>query len=251
MICVIYLITALHPLGPGFWATPLVDLIPGHFVHDLAVSADKALGWSGKSWGGIQGLGVGVSFMMIGALGTVGNIVNSYVNVLAARRKSGKQLLTPLLGYLPFMTHTLILVLWLQAGVRGGQEMIQSSRLLPFIGYWGMSFSYQVSQLILAHVTKSPFPYWNGMMVYSTFGMLDANAQYLFGRQPLVQNSSGAADVFIYMSFFVALFNYIRFAREVIWQICEHTGIACFTVRHKDSKGNWVENDEVHEKKSQ
>ena len=44
------------------------------------------------------------------------------------------------------------------------------------------SFSYQVSQLILAHVTKSPFPYWNGMMVYSLFGAIDANAQYLFNR---------------------------------------------------------------------
>jgi ethanolaminephosphotransferase len=124
------------------------------------------------------------------------------------------------------------------------------------------SFSYQVSQLILAHVTKSPFPYWNGMMVYSLFGMIDANSQYLFGRyvflsfaysiplhsslflpiiqrpitpclvsscskpgadvtyrQPLVQNTPGAANVFIHMSFFVALFNYIRFAREVIWQM--------------------------------
>lgn len=45
-----------------------------------------------------------------------------------------------------------------------------------------VSFSYQVSQLILAHVTKSPFPYWNGMMVYSLFGALDANARYLFNR---------------------------------------------------------------------
>ena len=25
---------------------------------------------------------------------------------------------------------------------------------------------------------------------------------------------------------------------------CEHTGIACFTVRHKDAQGNWVENDQ-------
>ena len=44
------------------------------------------------------------------------------------------------------------------------------------------SFSYQVSQLILAHVTKSPFPYWNGMMVYSLFGAIDANSGWLFGR---------------------------------------------------------------------
>ncbi len=44
------------------------------------------------------------------------------------------------------------------------------------------SFSYQVSQLILAHVTKAPFPFWNGMMVYSLFGAIDANSGWLLGR---------------------------------------------------------------------
>jgi ethanolaminephosphotransferase len=38
-------------------------------------------------------------------------------------------------------------------------------------------------------------------------------------RPPLVQTNPYAANVFICMSFFVALFNYIRFAREVIWQM--------------------------------
>lgn len=72
------------------------------------------------------------------------------------------------------------------------------------------------------------------MMIYSLFGALDANANWLFGayaislslkradkepRQPLVQASPVAANVFIWMSFFVALLNYIRFAREVIWQM--------------------------------
>jgi ethanolaminephosphotransferase len=38
-------------------------------------------------------------------------------------------------------------------------------------------------------------------------------------RPPLVQTNPYAANVFIWMSFFVALFNYIRFAREVIWQM--------------------------------
>lgn len=47
------------------------------------------------------------------------------------------------------------------------------------------------------------------------------------------------------MSFFVALFNYIRFAREVIWQICDYTGIACFTVRRRDENGVWIEAAEM------
>lgn len=29
----------------------------------------------------------------------------------------------------------------------------------------------------------------------------------------------------------------------------EHTGIACFTVRHKDSDGEWIKNDEAKKTK--
>ncbi|RXK39609.1 ethanolaminephosphotransferase [Tremella mesenterica] len=217
MICAIYLITAIHPLGSGFWRQPVVNLLPGDMALNTAQWLDKVLGLEGKMK--LEGVGLNVLFMSVGALGTVGNIVNSYWNVLVARRKSNKPLLTPLLGYLPFLVHTLVLVAWLQAELRGGVSLVHDARLLPFLGYWGMSMSYQVSQLILAHVTKSPFPYWNGMMVYSLFGAIDANAQFLFGRDPLVQSSPTAANVFIWMSFMVALLNYVRFAREVIWQM--------------------------------
>ena len=85
-------------------------------------------------------------------------------------------------------------------------------------------------------------------------------------REPLVQSNPVAANVFICMSFFVALFNYVRFAREVIWQMCvsplsvrmrllirscEYTGIACFTVRRRDAEGHWVESEQVQAAKSQ
>lgn len=143
----------------------------------------------------------------------------SYYNVIAARHRANKPVWTPLFGLIPFFAHTLILVAWLHAELRGGVSIVHDARLLPFLGYWGMAAAYQVSQLILAHVTKSPFPYWNGMMVYSLCAAIDANAQWFFGCEPLVQGSPLEANVFIWMSFFIALFNYVRFAREVIWQM--------------------------------
>ncbi|ORX36138.1 CDP-alcohol phosphatidyltransferase-domain-containing protein [Kockovaella imperatae] len=242
MICVIYLLTGFHPLGQELWNRPIFSLVPGGLGLQAARWFDKTVGVRDSLR--LETLPINVAFMLFGGLGTVGNIINSYWNVLKLRQKTGKPLFTPLLGYLPFLAHSIILIAWLQAELRGGVQLVHDARLLPFLGYWGLSFSYQVSQLILAHVTKSPFPYWNGMMVYSLFGAVDANSQWLLGREPLVQASPVAANVFICMSFIVALFNYVRFAREVIWQICEHTGIACFTVRHKDANGNWVENDE-------
>lgn len=83
------------------------------------------------------------------------------------------------------------------------------------------------------------------MMIFSLFGAIDANLKALVGQcvspsvpilsfvteddtrplhadessEPLVQSSPAASNVFICMSFFVALFNYIRFAREIIWQM--------------------------------
>lgn len=126
-------------------------------------------------------LPINVAFMIFGAFGTVGNMLNAYYNVIAARHKAGKPVWTPLLGLLPFGGHTLILCAWLHAERFDGVSIVHDARLLPFLGYWGMAAAYQVSQLILAHVTKSPFPYWNGMMVYSLCAAIDANAQWLFG----------------------------------------------------------------------
>lgn len=36
--------------------------------------------------------------------------------------------------------------------------------------------------MITAHVTKTPFPYWDPMWVWILFGTLDGRAQAIFGR---------------------------------------------------------------------
>ncbi|OWZ66331.1 hypothetical protein AYX14_03140 [Cryptococcus neoformans] len=245
LIVGIYIITAIHPLGSAFWSQPLLKpvlyLVPQLFPYVQKVDGllESVGVWK---YVRLESIPANVAFMSFGAVGTLANIVTSYHNVITSRRKAGKPIFPPLFGLLPFFTHTTILLAWLHAESKGGVCIVHDSRMLPFLGYWGMAFSYQVSQLILAHVTKSSFPYWNGMMIFSLFGAADANMGWLFGREPLVQSSPVAANVFIWMSFVVALFNYVRFAREVIWQICEYTGLACFTVRHKDENGKWVQN---------
>ena len=36
--------------------------------------------------------------------------------------------------------------------------------------------------MILAHVTKQPFPWWDAMWVWSVVGAVDANLPVLLGR---------------------------------------------------------------------
>ena len=74
MICVIYLITAIHPMGQAFWQQPLVQLIPGDIASMLAGKVDSFFG--SKESVQLARLPVNVAFMIFGALGTVGNIVN-------------------------------------------------------------------------------------------------------------------------------------------------------------------------------
>ena len=74
MICLIYLITAIHPLGQNFWKQSLVSLVPGDFATqgakwiDTTLNLDKAVQ--------LETLPVNVAFMIFGTLGTLGNIVN-------------------------------------------------------------------------------------------------------------------------------------------------------------------------------
>jgi hypothetical protein len=91
MICVIYLITALHPLGQHFWQQPLLSLLPGHVGLDIAHKIDQTLGL--KQSVQLATLPTNVAFMMFGAFGTVGNIVNRSAEWSRRRMKLTKQLL--------------------------------------------------------------------------------------------------------------------------------------------------------------
>lgn len=256
MICAMYLVTFAYT--PSFWQTPIIDFII-FFARRCDVLllglgakpkgtltiidfAEPLHGWL-ASWEWLGKLNIVEGFLYFGAVGLAGNIANAYYNVIQARRKANKPVLEPLLGLLPYFFHTVFLVSWL-----AGPEVniVPTDKILWFIAYWGACFSYQVSHLILAHVTKSSFPYWNGMMVYTFLGALDANLPR-FGIDSLIQSNDARTYWFVAGSAIFAIINYIRFAKSTIWQITNYLGLACFTVRHKDETGHWVENEQAKE----
>lgn len=143
LIVGIYIITALHPLGSSFWSQPLLKpvlyLAPQLFPYVQKV--DGLLESFGVwKYVRLESIPANVAFMSFGAVGTLANIVTSYHNVITSRRKAGKAILPPLFGLLPFFTHTAILVAWLHAESKGGVCIVHDSRMLPFLGYWGMAY---------------------------------------------------------------------------------------------------------------
>ncbi len=98
---------------------------------------------------------------------------HSYSNVAAARRERKQSTWTPALGLLPLVVQVAANVLWISA--RSSRILVDARTFLPFCCFWGLAFAYNVGVLIVSHVTKAPFPYWNAALVWSVLGALDAN----------------------------------------------------------------------------
>ena len=64
-----------------------------------------------------------------------------------------------------------------------------------------------------------------------------------------MQSTPSGAAVMTYLYLLTSFASYARFCYLVIWDITEHLGIACFTVRKKDEHGHWTEAQAVNGKK--
>jgi ethanolaminephosphotransferase len=105
------------------------------------------------------------------------------MNVYRARASSGQSVLSPLLYLLPFPTTCLIHAAWLASSATSAHfaGIVDSSLLLPFLCSWGLQFAHTVGRMILAHVTKQPYPLWDWMWLWSIVGAFDAALPVIFG----------------------------------------------------------------------
>jgi len=222
MIVAIYAISGVY--GPSFWDTgiltflrlanvPLINQLPDLPLND--------------------------SFMVFGAFGVAFNLQASYRNVRHAMLASGKSTTQPLLLLLPFVVSAGIQVCWLAHPGYNNSAIINSALFVPFLCAWGLQFAHQVGRMILAHVTSSPFPWWDWMWVWSLAGAVDANLPLLVGRDPIIQTNDTNRALVVYLTLVISFVAYGRFCTLVINDITEFMGIACFTVRKKDKDGVW------------
>ncbi len=58
-------------------------------------------------------------------------------------------------------------------------------------------------------------------------------------RPPLIQHSPHNMGVVVYLTLAISVYSYARFCTLVINDITDYLGIACFTVRKRDTVGVW------------
>jgi len=229
MIVAIFTITGFY--GTSFW--------------DIGILTFTGLNHIPRIADNVPNVGLNEAFMIFGTGALAFNIIASYRNVHKARKAAGNSTIQPLLLLLPFPVTVVLQVAWLTYPTPNESSIIYSQLFLPFVCAWGFQFAHQVGRMILAHVTSTPFPWWDSMWLWSVVGALDANLPRLIGREPIIQYSQKNTAIFVYLTLAVSFFSYARFCTLVINDITNYMGIACFTVRKKDAEGVWRDTKDV------
>lgn len=71
---------------------------------------------------------------------------------------------------------------WLLSPHPDNSAILHSSLFLPFAFAWAFQFAHTVGRIILAHITKSEFPVWDNMWLWSIIGAVDSHLPQLIGR---------------------------------------------------------------------
>ncbi|UZJ53887.1 hypothetical protein CBS101457_003207 [Exobasidium rhododendri] len=212
MICVIYLITALSPSGSQFWDRGI-----------LSVTGLEKLPWvvkNLKDWN----LPLNDTFMTFGLFALGANVLASYGNVSKARRARKESSITPLAGLLPLIILLTSLAFW--SSGNKAQILTDGQSFVALYCAFGLMFAYSVGLLIVAHVTKAPFPYFkNVALAWAVMGALDANME-----EPVIQNSLAGVRLAAYSILGLSLALYGHFVYDVITSITKETGKPCFWV---------------------
>lgn len=211
MICAIYLITGTSASGSQFWDRGILSI--SHLERIPAVA--RAL----KEWN----LPLNDAFLAFGALGLLGNIVASYGNVAKARRGRGESAVTPVVGLVPLAVLLASLWVWMTAG--DARVMADKQAFITLYSAFGLLFAFSVGKLIVAHVTKAPFPYIHTAIVVAVLGATDAALP-----QPFLQSSPGNVRAVTYATLAFSLALYGHFVYDVITTITTETGKPCFWV---------------------
>lgn len=110
----------------------------------------------------------------------------------------------PLLGLMPALLSWVLIVVFLHL-----QPSILHGHLVPFILYVGLINAYSVGQMIVAHLTKTSFPYQNVLALPLVLGVLDSIApRYgIWTTSFLVYEGYQAAFVFLTLGLAVGVYG--------------------------------------------
>lgn len=149
-------------------------------------------------------------------------------NVVKARRRQNLPVLPVFLEWAPIFVFTGATVAWLYSPY---STLLSENRLVLFCVTMSFVFGRMTTKIILAHLTRQPFPYWTVLLVPLVGGAVLGNLP----RIGLPMVNAGIEVFYLRLYFLFALIAYMHWAFYVINRITNYLGINCLTIKKDKS----------------
>ncbi|KAI4259811.1 MAG: hypothetical protein L6R42_004394 [Xanthoria sp. 1 TBL-2021] len=193
--------------GPQIWTQPVTDLVNWPAIFGEASVIDV---WIPVIFS---------TFLFI-------HLPACVLNVVKARRAQKLPIAPVFAEWLPIVIFTASCTAWLYSPY---STLLRDNRLVLFCLAMSFVFGRMTTKIILAHLTRQPFPMWTIMLFPLMGGAVLGNLPRI--GLPAV---TAAVELWYLRAYFVfALVVYFRWALLVINAICDYLGINCLTITPK------------------
>jgi ethanolaminephosphotransferase len=209
--------------GPAIWSEPIAKLMGPH------ISALSVFGFSEETLAKLCFRDLWVALITISLLFT--HIPFCIYNVYKARRAKGLPVAPVFLEWTPMAVFTFSVGAWLFSPY---STICSENHLVLFCVIMSFVFGRMTTKMILAHLTRQPFPYWTVMLWPLVGGAVLGNLPR-FGF-PAVSAQTEYRYLLAYLVFAAAV--YFRWAWLVTTSICRFLGINCLTIPYDKQMEN-------------
>ncbi|KAI1421309.1 CDP-alcohol phosphatidyltransferase [Xylaria sp. FL1777] len=214
--CSVMAISGIY--GPGIWTERIIDLVGeknllgyAHLVGDHSIR---------DIW-----------ILVIVSSLVFGHMPFCVLNVVKARRRNKLPVLPVFFEWIPMAVYTLSIGAWLYSPY---STLMRENHLVLFCLTMSFVFGRMTTKMILAHLTRQPFPYWTVMLIPLVGGAVIGNLP----RFGLPAISARYEHYYLWAYFFFALVVYFRWAYLVTTSICDFLGINCLTIPQEKQAEN-------------
>ncbi|AEO53155.1 hypothetical protein MYCTH_2294110 [Thermothelomyces thermophilus ATCC 42464] len=207
--------------GPGIWTEPLVKLFGPR------IEALRILGLTDETLAHLSIRDFWVAFIVLSLLFT--HIPFCIYHVVKARRARNLPVAPVFLEWTPMVVYTVSIGAWLYSPY---STICSENHLVLFCFIMSFVFGRMTTKMILAHLTRQPFPYWTVMLWPLVGGAVLGNLPRL--GLPAVSAKVEYMYLLGYLVF--AAVVYFRWAWLVTTSICRFLGINCLTIPYEKQR---------------
>ncbi|KAF2281214.1 ethanolaminephosphotransferase 1 [Westerdykella ornata] len=202
--------------GPDIWSTPLAAFAPSYekYLDDITFR---------DLW---------VPIILVAFF--VAHLPACVVNVARARRAQNLPIAPLFCEWIPIIVFVGASMAWLGSPY---SFILKDNHLVLYCLVMSLVCGRMTTKIILAHLTRQPFPYWTVMLVPMVGGALLVNHPYVTLKGTTFGPVSANFELWYLRAYFVfAAVVYGRWAHLVITSICNFLGINCLTIAPKPLK---------------